>query len=140
MFQNRGSLSFRVSVEEKLYQPLIVYGQIVLKKNLDLEIEEWKIPQKKIMLLHFIQRREENSKEISGKHLKVKSLHQTQAIKEEMLQKFNALDVTIMDTLQETAQPGRKEDNMLPPLTLIQTHLKRMKRRERRSTSSKIKA
>jgi hypothetical protein len=127
-------------VEEKLYQPLIVYGQIVLKKNLDLEIEEWKIPQKKIMLLHFIQRREENSKEISGKHLKVKSLHQTQAIKEEMLQKFNALDVTIMDTLQETAQPGRKEDNMLPPLTLIQTHLKRMKRRERRSTSSKIKA
>jgi hypothetical protein len=38
-------------VEEKLYQPLIIYGQIVLKKNLDLEIEEWKIPQKKIMLI-----------------------------------------------------------------------------------------
>jgi hypothetical protein len=63
-------------VEEKLYQPLIVYGLIAPKKNLDLEIEEWKIPQKKIMLLHFIQRREENSKGISGKHLKVKSIHQ----------------------------------------------------------------
>jgi hypothetical protein len=69
-------------VEEKLYQTFIVYGQIVLKKNLDLEKEEWKIPQNKIMLLHFIQRREENSKEISGKHLKVKSLHPIQVIKE----------------------------------------------------------
>jgi hypothetical protein len=72
-------------VEEKFYQPLIVYGQNALKKNLDLEIEEWKIPQKKIVLLHFIQRREENSKEIPGKHLKVKSLHPIQVIKEEML-------------------------------------------------------
>jgi hypothetical protein len=34
----------------------------------------------------------------------------------------------------------RREDNMLPSLTLIQTHLKRMKRRERRITSSKTKA
>jgi hypothetical protein len=83
-------------VEEKLYQPLIIYGQIVLKKNLDLEIEEWKIPQKKIMLSHFTQRKEENSKEILGKHLKVKSLHQTQVIKEEMFQKFSASDVTII--------------------------------------------
>jgi len=124
-------------VEEKLYQPLSVYGQIALKKNLDLEIEEWKIPQKKIMVLHFVQRREENSKEISGKHLKVKSLHPIQVIKEEMFQKFSASDVTSMDTLQETVQPGRREDNMLPPLTLIQIHLKRVKRRERRSTSSK---
>jgi hypothetical protein len=74
------------------------------------------------------------------KHLKVKSLHQIQVIKEEMFQKFSASDVTIMDTMQETVQPGRREDNMLPPLTLIQTHLKRMKRRERRSTSSKTKA
>jgi hypothetical protein len=105
-------------VEEKLYQPLIIYGQIVLK-NLDLEIEEWKIPQKKIMLLYFIQRREENSKEISGKHLKVKSPHQIQDIKEEMFQKFSASDVTTMDTMQETVQPGRREDNMLPSLTLI---------------------
>jgi hypothetical protein len=32
-----------------------------------------------------------------------------------------------MDTLREIALPKRKEDNMLPPLTLIQTHLKRMK-------------
>jgi hypothetical protein len=53
-------------VEEKLYQPLIDYGQIALKNNLDLEIEEWKILQKKIMLLHFIQRREENSKKFQG--------------------------------------------------------------------------
>jgi hypothetical protein len=127
-------------MEEKIYQPLSVYGQIALKKNLDLEIEEWNIPQKKIMLSHFTQRREENSKEISGKHLKVKSLHQIQVIKEEMFQKFSASDVTIMDTMQETVQLGRREDNMLPQLTLIQTHLKRMKRRERRSTSSKTKA
>jgi hypothetical protein len=54
-----------------------------------------------------------------------------------MFQKFNALDVTNMGTMQEIVQPGRKEDNMLPPLTLIQTHPKRMKIRERRSTSSK---
>jgi hypothetical protein len=47
-------------VEEKLYQPSIVYGQIALKKNLDLEIEELKIPRKKIMVLHLIQRREQN--------------------------------------------------------------------------------
>jgi hypothetical protein len=111
-------------VEEKLYQPLIDYGQIALKKNLDLETEEWKILRKKIILLHFIQRREEDSKEISGKHLKVKNLHPIQVIKEEMLQKFSALDVTSMDTLQEIVQPGRKEDNMLPLLTLIQIHLK----------------
>jgi hypothetical protein len=52
-------------VEENLYQPLIIYGDIVVNKNLDFEIEEWKIPQNKIMLLHFIQRKEENSKEIS---------------------------------------------------------------------------
>jgi hypothetical protein len=127
-------------VEDNLYQPLIVYEQIVLKKNLDLEIEEWKIPRKKIMLLHFIQRKEENSKEIPGKHLKVKSIHQIQVIKEEMFQKFSALDLTVMDTMQETVQLGRREDNMLPLLTLIQTQLKRMKKRERRSTSSKTKA
>jgi hypothetical protein len=54
-----------------------------------------------------------------------------------MFQKFSASDVTNMGTMQEIVQPGRKEDNMLPPLTLIQTHLKRMKIRERRSTSSK---
>jgi hypothetical protein len=39
--------------------------------------------------------------------------------------------------MQEIVQPGRKEDNMLPSLTLIQTHLKRMKIREMRITSSK---
>jgi hypothetical protein len=76
------------------------------------------------MPLHFIQIREEDSKEISGKHLKVKRLHPIQVIKEEMLQKFSASDVTSMDTLQEIVQPGRREDNMLPLLTLIQIHLK----------------
>jgi hypothetical protein len=45
---------------------------------------------------------------------------------------------TNMDTMQETVQPERREDNMLLPLTLIQIHLKRMKIRERRSTSSKL--
>jgi hypothetical protein len=42
--------------------------------------------------------------------------------------------------MQEIVQPGRKEDNMLPPLTLIQIHLKRMKIREMRITSSKPNA
>jgi hypothetical protein len=60
---------------------LTVYGQTGLKKNLNLEIEEWKIPQNKIMLFHFIQRREENSKENLGKHLKMKILHPNQTIK-----------------------------------------------------------
>jgi hypothetical protein len=119
-------------VEEKFYQPSIFYGQIVLKKNLDLEIEEWKTPQKKIMLLHFIQRKEEDSKGTSNKHSKMKSLHQTQVIiREEMFQKFSASNVTNMGTMQEIVQPGRREDNMLLPLTLIQIHLKIMKIRER---------
>jgi hypothetical protein len=71
------------------------------------------------MLLHFIQRKEENSKGILGKHLKVRSLHQIQVIKEEMFHKFSASDVTIMETMQEIVQPRRREDNILPPLTLI---------------------
>jgi hypothetical protein len=50
---------------------------------------------------------------------KVKSLHQIQVIKEEMFKKFIASYVTIMDTMQETVQPGRREDNMLPLLPLI---------------------
>jgi hypothetical protein len=92
------------------------------------------------MLLHFIQRNEENSKETSDKHSKMKSLHQTQVIiKEDMFHKFSASDVTNMDTMQETVQPGRREDNMILPLTLIQIYLKRMEIRERRSTSSKAK-
>jgi hypothetical protein len=62
-------------VEEKVYQPLIVSGQTVLKKNLDLEIEERKTPLMKIMLLHFIQRKEEESKETSNKHSEMRSLH-----------------------------------------------------------------
>jgi hypothetical protein len=67
------------------------------------------------------------------KHSNMKSLHQTQVIiKEEMFQKLSASDVTNMDTMQEIVQPGRREDNMLLPLTLIQIHLKRMKIRERR--------
>jgi hypothetical protein len=127
-------------VEEKVYQPLIVYGQTVPKKNLDLEIEEWKTPLMKIMLVHFIQRKEEDSKETSDKHSEMRSLHQTQVkIKEEMFQKFSASDVTNMGTMQEIVQPGRREDNMLLPLTLIQIHLKRMNIRESRSTYSKNK-
>jgi hypothetical protein len=94
----------------------------------------------KIMLLHFIQRKEEDSKEISDKHSEMRSLHQTQEkIREEMFQKFSASNVTNMDTMQEIVQPGRREDNMLLPLTLIQIHLKRMKIRERRSSSSRNK-
>jgi hypothetical protein len=54
-----------------------------------------------------------------------------------MFQKFSASDVTSMDTLQENVQPGRREDNMLPLLTLIQIHLKRVKKRERRNISYK---
>ena len=114
-----------------------VYGQIALKKNLDLEIEEWKIPQKKIMLLHFIPGREENSKETLGKHLKKKSLHPIQDIKEEMLQKFSVTNVTSMDTLLKIVQPERREKNMPPLLTLIQIHLKKVKRGKTSSTSSR---
>jgi hypothetical protein len=106
---------------------------------LDLEIEEWKTPQKKIMLFRFIQTKEEDSKETSDKHSKMKSLHQTQVIiREEMFKKFNALDVTNMGTMQEIVQPRRREENMLLLLTLIHIHLKRIKIRERRSTYSKL--
>jgi hypothetical protein len=82
------------------------------------------------MLLHFIPEKEEDSKEISGKHLNKKSLHQTQDIKEEMSQKFNATDVTSMDILLNIVQPGRRENNMPPLPTLIQIHLKKMKKGE----------
>jgi hypothetical protein len=58
-------------------------------------------------------------------------------IREEISQRFSASDVTNMGTMQEIVQLGRKEDNMLPSLTLIQTHPKRMKIREMRSISSK---
>jgi len=74
-FQKIRILLFKVSVEEKVYQPVIVYGQIVLKKNLDFEIEEWKTPLMKIMCLHFIQRKEEDSKETSDKHSEMRGLH-----------------------------------------------------------------
>jgi hypothetical protein len=87
-------------VEEKSYQLLIVCGQTVLKKNLDLEIEEWKTPLMTTMLLHFIQRKEEDSKETSNKHSEMRSLHQPQVtIREEMFQKFSASDVTNMGTV-----------------------------------------
>jgi hypothetical protein len=90
------------------------------------------------MLLHFRQRKEEDSKETSNKHSKMRNLHQPRVIiREEKFQRFSALDVTNMGTMQEIVQPGRKEENMLPPLTLIQTHPKRMKIREMRSISSK---
>jgi len=67
------------------------------------------------MLLHFIPEKEKVSKETSSKHLKKKSLHQTQDIKEEISQKFNATDVTSMDILLNIVQPERRESNM-PPL------------------------
>jgi hypothetical protein len=89
------------------------------------------------MLLHFTPRKEENSKETSGKHLKKKSLHPIQDIKEEMLQKFSVTDVTNMDTLLNIVQPERRENNMPPPSTLIQIHLKKVKRGETRSTFSR---
>ena len=54
-----------------------------------------------------------------------------------MFHKFSAPDVTNMGNMQEIVQPGRTKANMLVPLTLILIHLKRMKIRERRSTSSK---
>jgi hypothetical protein len=89
------------------------------------------------MLLHFIPEKEENSKETSGKHLKKKSLHQTQDIKEEISQKFNATDVTSMDILLNIVQPERRENNMPPLSTLILIHLKKMKKEETRSIFSK---
>jgi hypothetical protein len=101
IFQKTRNLFFKASVEEKIYQPFIIFGQTVLKKNLDLEIEEWKNPLMKTMLLHFIQRKEEYSKENSNKHSDMRSLHQPQAIiKEEMFHRFNASDVTNMGTMQ----------------------------------------
>jgi hypothetical protein len=138
IFQNTGNLFFKASVEEKIYQLLIVCGQTVLKRNLDLKIEEGKTLLMTTMLLHFIQRKGEDSKETSNKHSEMRRLHQLQVIiREEMFQKFSASDVTNMDTMQEIVQPGSKEDNMLPLLTFIQTHLKRMKIRDMRITSLK---
>jgi len=53
-----------------------------------------------IMLLPFIQRKEEEIKEISVKHLKVRRLHQLQVmIIEKTNQRSSVLDVTSMDTL-----------------------------------------
>jgi hypothetical protein len=57
IFQNTGKLFFKASVEGKNYPLLIVCGETVPKKNLDLEIEEWKTPLMTTMLLHFIQRK-----------------------------------------------------------------------------------
>jgi hypothetical protein len=100
-FQKIGSLFVKELVEDKIYQPLFVYGQAIHKKNLDLEIEEWKTPLMKIMLLHFIQRKEEDSKQTSDKHLEMRSLHQPQVIiKEEMFHRFGALDMKTMGTMK----------------------------------------
>jgi hypothetical protein len=94
-------------VENKSYQLLIVCGQTVLKKNLDLEIEEWKTPLMKTMLLQFIQRKEEDSKETPDKNSEMRNLLESQVIIiEEMSQKFSASDVTNMGTMQEIVQPG----------------------------------
>jgi hypothetical protein len=93
------------------------------------------------MLLHFIQRNDEDLKETSAKHSNMRRLHQLHVMsREETCQISSALDVTSMDTMREIVLPERKEDNILPLLTLIQTHLKRMKTREMRITSSKPNA
>jgi hypothetical protein len=64
-------------VEDKNYLLLIVCGQIVPKKKLDLELEDWKTSLlMTIMLLHFIQREEEYLKETSDKLSKMRRLHQ----------------------------------------------------------------
>jgi hypothetical protein len=88
------------------------------------------------MLLHFIPEKE-NSKETSGKHLKKKSLHQTQYIKEEIPPKLYATDVTSMDILLNIVQLERRENNMPPLPTLILIHLKKMKKEETRNIFSK---
>jgi hypothetical protein len=90
------------------------------------------------MLFHFRQRKEEDSKETSDKHSQMRRLHHLQVIiREEMVHRFSASDVTNMDTMPEIVQPRRKGDNMPPSLSLNQTLLKRMKIREMRIISSK---
>jgi hypothetical protein len=95
------SLFVKALVEEKIYQPLFIYGHAIHKKNLDLEIKEWNTPVMKIMLLHFIQRKEEDSKQTSDKHLEMRSLHQPQVIiREEMFHRFGASDMKNMGTMK----------------------------------------
>jgi hypothetical protein len=73
-----------------------------------------------IMLLPFIQRKEEEIEEALVKHSKVRRLHQLQGMIIEMTnQRSSVSDVTSMDTLQEIVLPGKEEDNMPPLLTLI---------------------
>jgi hypothetical protein len=82
----------------------------------------------KIMLLPFIQRKEEETKESPVKHSKARKLHQLHGvIIEKTNQRSSVSDVISMDTLQEIVLPGRQEDNMPPLLTLIQTRLRKMK-------------
>jgi hypothetical protein len=85
-------------------------------------------PHDDIMLLPFIQRKEEEIKKASVKHSKARRLHQLQVmIIEKTIQRFSVSDVTSMDTLREIVLLEREEDNMLPLLTLIQAHLRKMK-------------
>jgi hypothetical protein len=71
----------------------------------------------------------------------MRRLHQLQVmIRNETCQISSSSDVTSMDTMREIVLLERMEDNMLPPLALIQTHLKRMKIREMRINSSKPNA
>ena len=73
-----------------------------------------------IMLLLFIQRKEEEIEETLAKHSKTGKLHQLQVMNiEKTIQRFSVSDVTSMDTLQEIVLPGRKEDNLHPLLMLI---------------------
>jgi hypothetical protein len=81
-----------------------------------------------IMLLPFIQRKEEEIEEASVKHSTARRLHQLQVmIIEKTNQRSGVSDVTSMDTLREIVLPRREEGNMPPLLTLNQTHLSEIK-------------
>jgi hypothetical protein len=81
-----------------------------------------------IILLPFIQRKEEEIKEVSTKHSKTRKLNQLQVTHiEKTTQRFSVSDVTSMDTLREIVLPGRKGDNLHPVPMLIQNHLREMK-------------
>jgi hypothetical protein len=108
------------------------------QKKSDLKQEECKTPlMMTIMLLPFIQRKEEIIEEASVKHSQVRRLHQLQVmIIEKTNQRSSVSDVTSMDTLREIVLPGRNEDNLLPLLMLIQSHIREMKTSKMRRSSS----
>jgi hypothetical protein len=81
-----------------------------------------------IKLLLLMQRETKRIEVVSTKHSKTRKLHQLQVMNiENTIQRFNVLDVTSMETLQEIVLPGRNEDNMHPLLMLIQNHIRKVK-------------